>query len=95
MRSIRAIHASRVASRNITSGDANGERRKKRKAESKERGTNRIYERNIDIEKRKRNDDSYYNRIIYVPRNNTGNLPFSIRYFRVSLRLLKNFSPAE
>lgn len=92
MRLIRAIHASRGASCIITSSDANGERRKNGR---QNRGTNRIYERNIDIEKRKRNDDSYYNRIIYVPRNNTGNLPFSIRYFRVSSRLLKNFSPAE
>lgn len=72
------------------------QRRTPKETEGRIEGTrDRIYERNIDIEKRKRNDDSYYNRIIYVPRNNTGNLPFSIRYFRVSSRLLKNFSPAE
>lgn len=51
MRSIRAIHASRVASRIITSSDANGERRKKRKAESKERT---VYTNGISISKKER-----------------------------------------
>lgn len=54
------------------------------------------YEQSIDIEKKKekrrRNDNSCYNRIIYVPRNNTDNLPFSIRYFHVFLSIEKLFS---